>query len=399
MDSLAPKLSPSQQEILIVAPTGQDATLLANALRRESMFAEIYPDLERACARLREEAGVILVAEEALTESGISALRELLGRQEPWSDIPVVVMTGGGAPTLTSLRILKAFASSGSVTLLERPFRSITLISTLQVALRARRRQYQVRELLEMALQATRLRDEFISIASHELKTPLTSLKLQTQLNKRHQAKDPAAFSEKVTRLIHVTDTQVDRLTRLVEDMLDISRISTGKLVMQKSEFDLADLAREVVDRFMPQLKSAGCDAEVRAPAPVPGRWDRYRLEQVLNNLITNAIRYAPGKPIEIEVLLDGPRARLTVADRGKGIDPANRERIFQRFERAVDSGNISGLGLGLYICRQIVETHGGTIRVESELGLGSRFVVEVPVAAESAGEPPLASAASGSGG
>jgi signal transduction histidine kinase len=383
MNVIAANAEHDREEILIVAPIGQDAALLRAALAREGLAAATYGGIEALCERMRGEAGAILVAEEALSAPEIERLRHALAAQEPWSDIPIIVMTGNGEATLSSLRVLRAFAPSGAVTLLERPFRAITLVSTLQVALRARKRQYQVRELLELQIQATRIRDEFISIASHELKTPLTSLKLQTQLNKRVQARDPGAFSPLVSRLIDGTDSQVDRLTRLVEDMLDVSRIHSGKLLMEKSRFDLAELVADVVPNFSAQLAAAGCALVIERSGPVIGTWDRYRIEQVLNNLLTNAIRYAPGAPIEISVARDDARgiARLRVRDHGPGIAPADHERIFARFERAVVGRGISGLGLGLYICRQIVASHAGTIRVESDVGRGAGFVIELKLA------------------
>jgi signal transduction histidine kinase len=385
MKHLVPTSSPAAeypQQVLILAPTGQDAALITKTLEKEKLESEIYRTIEELTNRLKKDAGAILIAEEALSISGISLLNRVLDAQEPWSDIPIIVMTSGGNTTLASLQIIKEFTPSGNITLLERPFRPITLISSLQVALRARRRQYQVRDLLEFQIQATRIRDEFISIASHELKTPLTSLKLQTQINQRLLKRgDPAALSEyRVSKLVETTGTSVDRLSRLVEDMLDVSRIHSGKMHIQKSEFDLSGLVQNVVDHFMPQLAEVGSEARLSLQPEVIGCWDRFRIEQVVNNLLTNAIRYSPAQPIEITVSKTAERACLVVQDHGIGIAKENQERIFQRFERAVLSENISGLGLGLYICREIVLSHGGTIGVQSELGAGARFTVELPL-------------------
>jgi signal transduction histidine kinase len=161
--------------------------------------------------------------------------------------------------------------------------------------------------------------------------------------------------------------------------MLDISRIGTGKLSMNRATVDLAELAREVVERMQPQLSAASCRLEIETDVGITGRWDRYRIEQVICNLLTNAIRYAPGKPIHVTVAAAGPLAVLRVRDEGQGIEPGSHERIFQRFERAVASSSISGLGLGLYICREIMTAHEGRIRVESALGQGATFIVELP--------------------
>lgn len=383
MTSVAPSHLPSGHEsVLIHAPTGRDAFLIANVLQREGITSESFAAPDKVFARLGRDAGALLLAEEAITPPLIRDLNIFLEKQEPWSDIPVIVMTSGGETTLASLRVLRAFAPSGNVTLLERPFRSITLVSALQVALRARRRQYEVRSLLQKQAEATRVRDEFISVASHELKTPLTSLKLQAQLSKR-QFRGAGAESysrERVDKLVDSTERQVDRLVRLVEDMLDISRITTGKLAMQKGPVDLEELASEVVERISPQIAAAGCELHINLQSGINGHWDRFRIEQVITNLLTNAVRYSPGRPVWVSTERDGQKARLTIRDEGPGIAKENQERIFQRFERAVNSRSISGLGLGLYICREIAESHGGTINVQSSVGEGASFVVELPL-------------------
>jgi signal transduction histidine kinase len=296
-------------------------------------------------------------------------------------------MTTGGETTLASLRVLRDFTPAGNVTLLERPFRPITLVSTIQVALRSRRRQFEVRTLLKKQQEATRIRDEFISIASHELKTPLTSLKLQTQINRRLLQGKPeviaAALTDRFQKYLDVSGKQVERLTRLIEDMLDVSRINAGKLALRKDEVDLPELIEEVADRLSPQISAAGCTLSLEIESPIRGYWDRYRIEQVIINLTTNAIRYGGGGPIRIFAKLDGDSAIFSVEDHGIGIEAHNVARIFERFERAQHSRNIDGLGLGLYICRQIVEGHGGSIGVKSQPGKGSVFTVSLPLRAE----------------
>ncbi len=386
---MKPNLDTKQNmEILVLAPTGQDATLLTSALGREGLDCRAFASAEALCAYARQGAGALLMAEEALSPAAIAQVNEILRTQEPWSDLPLIVMTSSGESTLSSLRIFRAFSPAGNISLLERPFRQITLVSALQVALRARRRQYQVQELLESQVRATNIRDEFISVASHELKTPLTALKLQSQVTKRYAQNDPNSLTkERVTKLIDMTCSQVDRLSRLVEDMLDVSRISSGKLALRKEDFDLATLVEEVVDRFQPQLEAVHCQVNIIRESDVSGEWDRYRIEQVISNLLTNAMRYAQGKPIHIRVSQTGETACLEIRDEGSGIAAQDQERIFQRFERAVVSHNISGLGLGLFICRQIVESHGGKIQLQSTLGEGSSFQVLLPIGSAQAPE------------
>ena len=235
----------------------------------------------------------------------------------------------------------------------------------------------------EMELKdALRARDEFLSIASHELKTPLTSLRLQTQLLNRQIAKnDPDAYRKpRVDQLAEQTDKQTLRLVRLVDDMLDIARIRSGKLTIQPEPFDLCELVQDTVKRMHSQFVDAGCgDPKLVLCEPVHGEWDRMRMEQVLDNLFTNAIRYGRGQPVEVSVERFNQHIRLSVKDHGIGISPEAQPKIFDRFERAVDANEISGLGLGLFIARQIVLAHGGTLGVQSELGQGSTFSIELP--------------------
>lgn len=237
--------------------------------------------------------------------------------------------------------------------------------------------------LFQRAQEAISARDTFLSIASHELRTPITSMKLQAQhLRRRIAAGDPAAFEpERVTRIVEQTERSISRLSRLVEDMLDISRIATGRLNIQPEAVDLAELTRDVVERFRQQLAEAGHALELQLKSGVVGRWDRDRLEQVLTNLLTNALKYAPGAPLRVAARTAGGSALLEVQDRGPGIAPEFQHRIFERFERLVGASEVSGLGLGLHIARHIVEAHGGTLRVRSAPGEGACFIAELPVA------------------
>ena len=230
--------------------------------------------------------------------------------------------------------------------------------------------------------KSVRARDEFLSIASHELKTPLSSLKIQAQMLRRAIDKNqPDTFlPEKVRRMAEQTDRQVSRLVRLVDDMLDVSRIESGRFVIDLEKFDFLELLREVVERLRPQMSEAGVEVQFEHLEPVPGEWDRFRIEQVVINLLTNAVRYGRGRPVSIRLERMPPGLRFTVRDQGLGISPEDQQRIFGRFERAVASSEVSGLGLGLYISREIVRRHGGILRVESEPGHGSVFIVELPL-------------------
>jgi PAS domain S-box-containing protein len=240
-------------------------------------------------------------------------------------------------------------------------------------------------QLFQKAQEAIRTRDSFLSIASHELRTPVTSMKLQTQIMKRSILKeDPTVFSpERVSKMVNQTDRSLDRLARLIDDMLDVSRIQAGKLSLIFEDFALDLLIHEVLERLEAQLAAAKIEVELEIQASPKGRWDRHRLDQVLTNLVTNAIRYAPGGPLKVRVMQRANRAVLEIEDRGPGIDKENHARIFQRFERLISANEISGMGLGLYIVKEIVLAHEGQIWVESEAGQGAKFIVELPLESE----------------
>ncbi|MFP2929208.1 ATP-binding protein [Pyxidicoccus sp. 3LG] len=237
----------------------------------------------------------------------------------------------------------------------------------------------------ELELRATRAldldvkaRDEFLSIAAHELRTPLTPLKLQLETLRRSVVA-AGLEDDRVLRHLERSTAQVQRLAQLVERLLDVSRVATGRLGLLLEELDLSTLAAEVTDRFREEAEVAGSRLEVHIDGPVRGVWDQLRIEQVLSSLISNAIKYGAGRPIDVRVEGGGEVARMCVKDRGIGLASEDTHRIFGRFERAVSQKRYGGLGLGLYVARQIIEAHGGNIVVRSKLGEGSTFTVFLP--------------------
>jgi len=233
------------------------------------------------------------------------------------------------------------------------------------------------------------VRDEFISIASHELKTPLTALKLRLTAAIRTQKVPPprdAAAEEKLTRALAAAGTTTDRLVSLVDDLLDASRLTAGRLALHLESVSLFDLVREVAGRLREQAVEAGSAIDLAIPKPIVGRWDRSRIEQVVTNILSNAIKYGAGRPIHVSARITDARLRLDVKDAGLGISRANQSRIFQAFERVTTAGRVGGLGLGLYIGRQIAVAHGGSLSVDSKPGHGSTFTLELPLEAPTSG-------------
>ncbi|HUP56389.1 MAG TPA: PAS domain S-box protein, partial [Bdellovibrionota bacterium] len=290
-----------------------------------------------------------------------------ISQGKPISHYETIRMRKDGRPINVSVSISPVKDSAGRIVGAAKIARDITEAKRIEAALR----------------HAVRARDEFLSIASHELKTPLTSLSMQTQIRKRYLLREElSAFTpEKLRKMFDGDERQIFRLTRLIDDMLDVARIASGKLEIKPEPVDLEALVREVADRMSEQLKASDCTLQIETVGQVQGEWDQFRIEQVVMNLLSNAYKYGAGKPIRIRVSSEKDQAVLSVQDQGIGIAKEDQERIFGQFERAVPRSDVTGLGLGLYITRQIVQSHGGTIAVASDPGHGSMFIVRLPLA------------------
>jgi protein-histidine pros-kinase len=230
------------------------------------------------------------------------------------------------------------------------------------------------------AEEAVRSRDDFVAVAGHELKTPLAAMLLQVEVLRRTAL--TGTRSEVEQRIDKIARSGV-RLERLVEQLLDVSRITAGRLRLEKAACDLGEVARDVADRFADASARASCEVSVCVHERVEGLWDRVRVEAVVANLLSNAIKFGSGAPIEIVVAADRGQAVIRVRDHGIGIAAEDRKKLFQRFERAIAARDYGGFGLGLWICRNIVEASGGTIEVESEPRRGSTFTVRLPLGLE----------------
>jgi PAS domain S-box-containing protein len=228
----------------------------------------------------------------------------------------------------------------------------------------------------EQAEAAVQMRDEFLAVASHELRTPLSTLVLRLGLLERHAAKGDL---EQVQPSVRRAQDQAERIGNLVDRLLDVSQLASGRLKLDLAPCDLSEIAKDVTERLSEQASTAGSELRLSVSAGISARADKFRLEEALSNVISNAIKYGSGRPIDIQLKTKDAKAIMTVQDRGIGIPAEDLSRIFGRFERTAVSRNYGGLGLGLYIASQIVEQHGGTIRAENRSSGGTSFVIEIP--------------------
>ena len=364
------------ERALILAATGRDARLTEEILRRGQLSPHPCSSADELVREAEDGVGLLILAEEMLTGPARRRLLGLLKDQPSWSDLPIVVLASKGQ----SLgRLLMAFEGLGSVTILERPVQVATLLSAVQAALRARHRQYEVRDLLDRLQETDRRKDEFLAMLGHELRNPLGVLR--TALELMEIGGDTEATRR---RQLDRIDHQITHLTRMVDDLLDLSRVSRGKISLQCRRIDLRVVIEQAIDSCMDVLADRRDDLTIELPdAPIWIEGDPTRLEQVVCNLLKNAAKFTPrGKRIELEVRTRHGEAEIEVSDDGVGIDPMDLEGIFDSFTQAEKTlaRSTGGLGLGLALTRQLVELHGGSVVARSEgLEKGSTFVVTLP--------------------
>jgi signal transduction histidine kinase len=267
------------------------------------------------------------------------------------------------------------FWANAIITALRDPGGALLGYATITQDLTQRRKLEKERVQLARAQEAVRLRDEFLSLASHELKTPLTALQLQLETLRDGVGASDRAMIAKLDR----SRRACARLTELIEALLDVSRIATGRFELTLEQADVAQIVSTAVDRMHEAAEAAGCTLSVAAD-PAIGTWDRSRIDQVVTNLVGNAIRYAAGTPIEVAVSGRDDAVVIEVRDRGPGLPESQLARIFERFERAASMRHYGGLGLGLYVVRQVVEAHGGSVSARNAAGGGACFTVRLPL-------------------
>ena len=374
---------PKDLRVLMVEDSADDAELIAREIKKAGLhlISKRVDSAEAMKTTLQKEDWDFVIADYSMPSfSGLDALHIL---KDSGQDLPFILVSG----TIGEEIAINAMKAGAHDYLLKGN------LARLVPAIERERRDAEIRAakkrieserltLINQLQEALRARDEFLLIASHELKTPLTSLRLHIQLIRRIEklGLPNEAQLQKLHNLHNALHQQVERLTTLIYNLLDISRISVGKLTLEIEQVDLGAVIRKVIEAFREDLAKANCQVIFEIKTAVVGYWDPLRMEQVIVNLVGNAMKYAKNSPITITLESVGDRAILTVQDKGPGIANKDQQRLFQRFERAASLDHVGGLGLGLYINKQIVEAHGGAIRLESEPGKGSTFTVEVPL-------------------
>ena len=371
-------MSPTEarnERILILAPTGRDAELARSALESVRIIAETVTDVEALCSSIEKGCGAAILTEEALDNKAMRCLREELEKQPPWSDLPLLIFTSRPTAEL-AVRSFEQLGARANVTLIERPIRVKTMISAAKAALRARNRQYEVRDLVDELERRVEERDQFLAMLSHELRNPLTAISLAVDSFDAHPMTNEHAILARQTR----------HLAKLVDDLLDIARVTTGKISLHMADVDLNDVAEHCVEIMRPRAEARRLRLSVQAsPARAIVRGDAVRLEQILGNLLSNAIKYTPsGGEIDVQVEANADDAVMCVRDSGKGIAPEMLTRIFDLFmqgETSIDRTE-GGMGVGLTLVKKLVHLHRGTVRAYSHgRGSGSEFVVRIPLA------------------
>jgi signal transduction histidine kinase len=368
--------SGTEMRVLILAPIGRDARLLAGTLGALGIECANAPDAKALSAMLPDGIGAAIIAEEGLTRGSIAELAGWVAAQPPWSDTPFIVLTSAGRPTLESHRRAQELQALGNLTLIERPVRPETIQSSIRTALRARMRQYEIRSRQEALLRANADLEQFAHSASHDLREPLRTIGVYSELLSRDYG---GLLDRKGSEFLRLINSSAKRMDGLLSDLLSYAHVSSfaGETV------DRTEAAR-ALETAMENLAVAihESSAQITIGDMPAVRMHASHLAQVFQNLIGNAIKYRRDED-GLRIELFARRAEgywiFTVADNGIGVPAAHKETIFGIFKRLHSNGKYPGNGMGLAICQRIVERYGGRIWVESEPGQGAQFSFTVP--------------------
>lgn len=385
-------------KLLIVDDLPENLRALDALIRSEERLVFQASSGDEALALMLEHEFALAILDVQMPGMDGFELAELMRGTERTRNIPIVFVSAAGR----ELNYAFKGYESGAVDFLYKPLDPDAVRSKVKVfvTLDQQRRQMQrqmaalersrqeqetlLRELNQTQgelQRSLRMRDEFMSLVAHELRTPLNTLFLETQMRSLQLKRgtlasiDPKQFDAMIKR----DERQIKAMIRLIDDMLDVSRMRSGQLSIRPAQVELMTLLERVISDLSLQANATGCKLSLQPHPPVQGCWDEFRIEQVVVNLLTNALRYGGGQPVEVSVQYAENLVRIHVRDEGKGIAPADLDRIFEPYERGARNGEPKGLGLGLYISRQLAVSHGGELRVTSKPGEGSTFTLILP--------------------
>ncbi|HZS47888.1 MAG TPA: ATP-binding protein [Blastocatellia bacterium] len=384
------------EAVLILAPVGRDAEITGKALNEANLNTHPCADMEELCDYMLKGAGAALITVESLTVPAVECLINAIGQQPAWSDFPLIILTSSGGKRPKEASPLETLSRIANAMMIERPTGIFTLISATQAALRARRRQYEIRDQLikrqelEESLkqraaelsEANRLKDEFLATVSHELRTPLSAILGWTALLRRGRLQ-----GEKAAEALEIIERNAKSQSQLINDLLDVSRIITGKLRLDQKPVDFNSAIFAALETVRPAAEAKEIKLDVNLDAEgalVKG--DQNRLQQIVWNLLSNAIKFTPkGGKVSLSSERTDSQIKFTVKDTGVGINLDFLPFVFDRFTQADGTSTRShgGLGLGLAIVRHLVELHGGRVMAHSEgPGKGAEFTVLLPIMA-----------------
>jgi signal transduction histidine kinase len=371
--------------VLVAAPTRRDAEVTCVLLERAGVACEAYSDVRELATAVASGVGAIMLTDAALAAPGMEQLFAALDGQPPWSDVPVILLTPDRQHSRPTARALEAFTN---VTLIERPASARSMLSAVMAALRARHRQYEMRDQMaelqfaERALrEADQRKDEFLATLAHELRNPLAPIRTGLDLLDRIPGDGPQA-----ARVRAMMQRQLNLLIKLIDDLLDVSRIATGKVMLQREVTDLREVIDAAIEGSQPTISAGNHALRLHLPAsPVGVLADPLRMAQVIGNLVNNAAKYtAPGGRIDVALAVEGDEAVVRVSDTGVGIPGDMLESVFDMFaqvDRTLDQSQ-GGLGIGLSLVQRLVALHGGSVGAESPgRDQGSTFTIRLPLA------------------
>lgn len=382
-------------KLLLVDDLPENLQVLTKIIEQDDRVIYQARSGEAALSLLLEHEFALAILDVMMPNMNGFELAELMRGTDRTRDIPIIFVSACGKELNYAFRGYE----SGAVDFLHKPLNIAAVQSKVNVFVSLHQQRYELERQVS-ALEKTRhtldqtrlelqqaleMRDDFISIVAHELRTPLNTLHLEIQLRKMllnkgsMDAFDAAGLKSMVAR----DDRQIQSMNRLINDMIDVSRIQNGELSIESDKVDLHKLLERVVSDLSQQAKAAGCDINLSIKRHVNGHWDEIRIEQIIINLLTNAFRHCAGKPVEVSLDVDQNDVTIEVQDQGMGIAYEDQPRIFEKFERGPTERDRDGLGMGLYIARQLAEAQQGTLNVESSPGEGARFILKLSNAAE----------------